>query len=53
MIGRLMAPAIEKMAAMDINRFIVSIVCAEHAMKNTIKTLKTELFIRSKRGGES
>ena len=52
MIGRLMAPAIEKMAAMDLTKFVVSIVCAENAMKNTINVIKNERFRNSKRGGE-
>ena len=44
MIGRLMAPAIEKMAAIDLKNFIFTIVLSEHAITCAILKIKNELF---------
>ena len=44
MLGRLMAPAIRKMAAMNLNNFIGSIVSGEQAIRSTILYLKNDLF---------
>jgi len=44
MIGRLMAPAIDRMAAIDLTNFIVAIVFSEHAIKSAIHKLKRDLF---------
>jgi hypothetical protein len=50
MIGRLMAPAIDKMAAIDMTNFIFAIVLSEHAIKCAIYKIKDELFGKN-RGG--
>ena len=44
MIGRFMAPAIEKMAAIDVSKFICAIVVSELALRNAISKMKSELF---------
>lgn len=52
MISRLMAPALRKYAAIDLTKFIISIVSAEHAIKSTILKMKNELFNRENGGGK-
>ena len=47
-----MAPAIDKMAAIDLNNFIVTIVWSEFAIKNAILKLKNELFGKKPGGVE-
>ncbi len=44
MLGRLMAPAFDKMAAIDLKNFVRSITMAEYAIKVTITNLKQEFF---------
>lgn len=50
MLRRLMAPALEKVAAIDLSNFIMSTVCAEFAMKEVIKGLKDDLLGRTNGG---
>jgi len=40
----LMAPAISRIAAIELRGFILSIVGAENAIRNVIVVLKNELF---------
>ena len=44
MLGRLVAPAIKKMAAIDLTDFICAIVWSEYAMNSVVQNLKQELF---------
>lgn len=53
MLGRLMAPAIKNMAAIDLTNFICAIVWSEYAINSVIRNLKQELFVdkNKRRGG--
>jgi hypothetical protein len=44
MLGRLVAPAIKKMAAIDLTNFICAIVWSENAINSVILNLKQEWF---------
>lgn len=52
MLGRQMAPAIKKIAAIDLTNFLLTIAWSELAIKNAIMKLKAEIFRGKRRGFE-
>ena len=44
MLGRLMAPVIKKMAAIDLTDFVCAVVWSEYVISSVIQNLKQELF---------
>lgn len=52
MIGRLMAPAIDRMAAIDLTNFIIAIAFSEYAIKSAIYKIKRDFFGEKPKRGE-
>jgi hypothetical protein len=46
MLSRIMAPAVDKIAAIEVKNFIGSIVGSEYAIKTAIIQLKIELIVK-------